>query len=238
MQLRNILKFHKWVSLIIGIQIFIWVLGGVVMSVIPIEKVRGVHKVTQRYEPAFDASNLMSLSEAVDQTGLAALKHAELATVLGRPVWRLTDQAGTIHIIESASGRIISPVSEGLALKIAKADYLGMGELSAVKWLENPPPEYSRPGPVWAIGFDDKDKTTIYISPKTADVQARRSATWRFYDFFWRLHVMDYDDGESFNHPLLILAAMLALIFVLSGFALLFTRARYIMRLKRARRNN
>ena len=39
--LRWAVRIHKWVALIVGLQIVLWVAGGVVMSVIPIEQVRG-----------------------------------------------------------------------------------------------------------------------------------------------------------------------------------------------------
>jgi len=58
------------------------------------------------------------------------------------------------------------------------------------------------------------------------EVTARRSETWRFYDFFWKLHIMDYDDGADFNHPLLITAAGTAIFVALSGFILLIIKLR------------
>ena len=35
--LRWTLRIHKWLALVVGIQIVLWIAGGVVMSVIPIE---------------------------------------------------------------------------------------------------------------------------------------------------------------------------------------------------------
>ena len=69
-------------------------------------------------------------------------------------------------------------------------------------------------------------KTFDTIDPATADVRARRSSTWRFYDFFWKLHVMDYDDGADFNHPLLITAAGAAIFVAMSGLVLLIIKMR------------
>ena len=74
--------------------------------------------------------------------------------------------------------------------------------------------------------FDDRDKTTIYVDPSQGEVTARRSETWRLFDFFWKLHVMDYDDGADFNHPLLITAAGMAVFVSLSGFILLIIKMR------------
>jgi uncharacterized iron-regulated membrane protein len=62
------------------------------------------------------------------------------------------------------------------------------------------------------------------VSPSTGEVVSRRSGVWRLFDFFWRLHVMDWDDGEDFNHPLIIITTALTLSIVVSGFILLWIR--------------
>tara|TARA_R110002051_G_C8757399_1_gene501143 strand:+ start:1150 stop:1551 length:402 start_codon:yes stop_codon:yes gene_type:complete len=120
----------------------------------------------------------------------------------------------------------MSPINEELARQIAEADYSKDAPIKSATLMSDPPTEYGRPGPVWQIRFDDAGDTTLYIDPKRADVLARRSSTWRFYDFFWKLHVMDYDDGENFNHPLLITAAGAAIFVAISGMILLVIKMR------------
>jgi hypothetical protein len=46
------------------------------------------------------------------------------------------------------------------------------------------------------------------------------------YDFFWRLHVMDYSAGEDFNNPVLRVAVLAALALVITGGALLVLSVR------------
>ena len=41
--IQQIYKLHRWFAVIVGIQVLLWILGGVVMSIIPIEQVRGQH---------------------------------------------------------------------------------------------------------------------------------------------------------------------------------------------------
>ena len=53
---------------------------------------------------------------------------------------------------------------------------------------------------------------------------ARRSDLWRTYDFLWSLHIMDYRGRESFHHPLLIVAASVGMLTVVSGAALWLVR--------------
>ena len=137
--------------------------------------------------------------------------------------------------MDALTGQVLSPVSETMARDIALADYSGEAVISRAELLATPPAEYGRPGPVWQVVFSDDGETTLYVDPASAEVRARRSSTWRFYDFFWRLHVMDYDDGEDFNHPLLVTAAGAGLFVALSGLVLLVFRLRRTFRQVRAR---
>ena len=49
-----------------------------------------------------------------------------------------------------------------------------------------------------------------------------RSTIWRIFDFFWMLHIMDYEDREDFNNPLLISFSVVAVLFCVSGMIMLF----------------
>ena len=63
MSLHRLLTYaHKWITLIIGIQVVLWIAGGVVMSWFDIDKVRGAHNVRER-EPVLLASD--STAEAI-----------------------------------------------------------------------------------------------------------------------------------------------------------------------------
>lgn len=229
-------RIHKWVALIVGIQIMLWIAGGLVMSAIPIEKVRGENKIAATEPLAANPADLLGLEQVSDQHEIGAISEAVLSQVLSAPVWRLKSTDGQTFVIDASSGDRLDPISETLARRIAEADYSGTGSLVSVLSVADPPSEYGRPGPVWRAEFDDGDATTLYVDPKTAEVRARRSTTWRFYDFFWKLHVMDYDDGSDFNHPLLITAAAAAIFVAMSGLVLLFIKMRRGLIARRRRR--
>ena len=41
------LQIHKWIALVVGVQVLFWTAGGVVMTVIPIERVRSEHHLAK-----------------------------------------------------------------------------------------------------------------------------------------------------------------------------------------------
>ncbi len=74
-----------------------------------------------------------------------------------------------------------------------------------------------KPLPAWRVALADGAGTVVYVSATTGEVTARRNDVWRAYDFLWSLHVMDYRERESGNHPLLLGAGLLALLTIGSG---------------------
>ncbi|MEL6311540.1 MAG: PepSY domain-containing protein, partial [Pseudomonadota bacterium] len=195
---RWAVRLHKWIVLVVGIQIFLWIAGGLVMSAIPIEVVRSEHKVAETDAGTFAPADLVPLSAVAAAANLPEVSSARLGELLDQPVWWINTR-GKTHTFDAQSGERLSPIGENLARTIAEADYSWWGTLRSIELVDDPPSEYGRPGPVWRARFDDGDATTLYIDRDSGEVRARRSVTWRFYDFFWKLHVMDYDDGASFN---------------------------------------
>lgn len=51
-----------------------------------------------------------------------------------------------------------------------------------------------------------------------------RTGTWQLYDFFWGLHIMDWQNHEDFNSWWLFAFAVGGLVFGLAGTALLVIR--------------
>jgi uncharacterized iron-regulated membrane protein len=223
MQFRRFVRqAHRWLGLLIGLQVLLWVSGGVVMSVLRLDEVRGEHQAAKVQRPALDAAApLVPLAEVLQAPRAGAVTAATLTTLLGRPVYRL-ETAGGPELVDAASGATLSPLSGDLARAVALADYAGDGALLGLDWVETPALEYrGRDLPLWRARFADTRDTTLYIAPGTGQVVARRNDLWRLFDFMWMLHIMDYEEREDFNHPLLIVAAVTALLFTLTGLVML-----------------
>ena len=78
--------------------------------------------------------------------------------------------------------------------------------------------------PLYKISTDTKEKINIYVNPMTGDILSIRSDSWRIWDFFWALHIMDYKDRENINNILLKIFSILALVTSVSGIVLFFSR--------------
>ena len=112
------------------------------------------------------------------------------------------------------------------AARIAEADHAGDARAARVERITANDSEYRGALPAWRVDFDDGANRSLYVAADTGAVTARRSTLWRVYDFLWGLHIMDWRGHEDFNHPLLIVATLLALIVTIAGIVLLPEPAR------------
>jgi hypothetical protein len=218
--IRWLIRLHKWAALIIGLQVLAWVAGGLVMSAIPIERVRGEHNIAAQ-TAALDLTGVLAPGEAAAMAGITP-SSAELRPWLGRTIYEFGRYGEASLIVDAVSGDILSPIGEAVAIEVARADYAGESEIDAVTFFAEPTWESRRDMPTWRVDFADGEGTRLYVSTATGEVVARRNDVWRIFDFFWMLHIMDYSERTDFNHPLLILASLFALGMSLFGFVLLF----------------
>lgn len=228
------LQLHKWVGLIVGLQVLFWIAGGLVMSVLPIERVRGEHHVRQAAKPVLPLGDVVSLKDLAAKAGLDGISDATLKATPQGPVWLLNLSSGGEAYFDARTGGDVRELTAAEAQAAAQAAYQGPGKPSPARYLETAPQEAGVSGPLYAVEFSDPERSVLYLDAFTGEVRTRRSNLWRFYDIFWRLHIMDWKNGQDFNHPLIIAAAALSLAIVVTGFILLWIRlARDLNRLRR-----
>ncbi len=217
-------RLHRWLALLIGIQLLLWFTSGLVMSLLPIERVRGEHLVDR--EAA--APLLADASYAPPQAILAAsggpvraLRHRML---LGRPVAEVETESGELRLHDATTGARLPPVDARQAQAIALGAYRGTPlPGAAVERVTAASTEYKGRLPAWRVAFADADKTRVYVGG-TGTIAAVRTGTWRLYDFFWGLHIMDWSEHENFNTPWLKAFAFGGLALAIAGTILLYLR--------------
>lgn len=211
-------KIHKWLGFIVAIQVLLWISGGVVMSVLPIEKVRGKHLVNPI--KVVEHPKHSSLSETLSLHNWRSVSWQQRGN---RWVIKAIDFNGQTKWLEPSSGEPIEYLSQTEVHTIAISRHSNPIEVSEIIALEKIPFEVRHLAlPLYQVNFDDWINSTFYIDPQSGDISSVRSDIWRLYDFFWMLHIMDYEEREDFNHPLLIVAAILSLMFTMTGLLLLY----------------
>lgn len=212
-------RIHKWVGLVIGLQFLVWAISGTAMALLPMEEVAG-GPMAERQPLSLPSGNAAwprvqqaLAGESVQAVTLRSLPQATLYQVTtGRGV-RLFDAS-------DGSAVAIGPVAAGTVAASAHPDRAPIRKVEALSALSLAVRDFELP--IWRVDFRDDKNSSYYVSGSTGEILARRNDTWRWWDFFWMLHNMDYAERTSFNHPLIIMVGFAMAWLAVTGFWLLF----------------
>lgn len=209
---------HKWFGLVLGLQFLLWAASGATMALLDHHKVSGEHTV-RAPAPLAAPTQLVPIGELATAIG-APIHSVELRPLNDRYVYEVKTAAGT-SMLDAASGEPVV-VDAAAARGLAAAAYVGEGRITAIESVTKHGLETrGLVLPLWKASFNDADNTTLYVAAATGDVVERRTDSWRLWDVFWMLHIMDYSSRTSFNHPLIITVATGVAWLALSGVILL-----------------
>lgn len=217
-------KIHKWLALLMAVQILFWFVSGLFFAVVPIERVRSEHSVAELPVQPVSLADASAGLARIAAEGAAPADKIELRSLMGAPVALVTSGGARPRLYDLATGRQISPIPAARAAEIAERDHAGEEEAARVSEVTENSPEYRGPLPAWRVDFEDGASRALYVAADTGTVAARRSTLWRTYDFLWSLHIMDFRDHEDFNTPLLIISTFLALVVIITGFIMFPSR--------------
>ena len=223
-------KTHKWLALIIGVQAVFWTISGVYMTAIHIDTIHG----DQLVRPA--SRQPIALHGLVEPGSLipGGTRSVKLETQLGQPVY-IVDAVPGRMLFDARSGELLSPLGEDAARDRALAYYAGVGGIEKIELLDAAPSEIkNRPVPIWRVEFAGLWRPTLYISPLTGELVAKRHDLWRTFDFVWMFHIMDYDDRQDVNNPLIRIFTWMAVATAASGGWLLIYSFRRKRRVRKA----
>lgn len=229
-------RLHRWLGWLVGLQVLLWVSGGVLFSIVPFQAwVKGGDTVKPPAVvlPADWAVRTAPALQAAAQLGEVTSLGA-VATPHG-PALRLAFRGRRDSVLVPADGRPWTPPDETAVRRFAAALHAGGAPVVAVERVAEVPrrlgivAETGGRGDLWRVRFDDALSTRIYLNGRTGEFVTSRNEAWVWYDFFWRLHIMDYAEGEDFNGTLLRVASVSAFGLVLAGavLALLALRRRW-----------
>lgn len=221
---RRIASIHKWLGLIVGLQLAVWTASGLFFAAIHITDIRGedlVHPAGHA-APMDGARIRFSSADALKAVAEDRPIEVALRPLAGEPVYEVRGEIGTFLVSAETGERIV--VDEARARAVAQQKWIEQDAIIAAELLEVAPKESGLSGEAWAVRFKGEGNPTLYVSAVNGRVSAPRTDLWRTYDFLWQLHLMDWGLNENFNTPWMVAAAILALSTVLFGIALLVHR--------------
>jgi len=232
---------HKWLALVVGVQFVLWIASGFYMVVVDLDFIHG-DSLVRNLAPELD------LDQSIVPVDSLRAERADIRAISlralpddGSPVFEITTAASS-ELVDARTGRTMSPLERGRVTNLARAYYAGDAAVRRVTLIatdaERPTELQSRPVPLWRVDFDDWLETSLYLHPDTGRLVTRRHRFWRWFDFLWSLHIMDYETRSDVNNWLLRVATTLGVTTAATGLWLTYFSFGFFQRSagRRARR--
>ena len=227
----KIRKAHRYLGIFLGIQFLMWTISGMYFSWTDIDEIHG----DQFRQNPVEASAFTDLRSPSEVNIEEAIVSVELREIGGKPFYWINDK----KLFDAKTGKEKKTISENEALKIAERNMLPELQVKGIERIEQvgSHSEYrGRPLPAFVISYETPENIKAYVSEKDGAFQTLRHRDWRWFDFLWMTHTMDYEGRDDFNTTVLRAFSLLGLITVLSGFLLWYISSPTIRKTKK--RNN
>ena len=204
--------FHKYLSLLISIQLLLWTISGIYFAFNKIELIRG-----EQYLLNEDVSNL----DLTEIKGTFNTKSINIVKRLDKWILRLEGETQVYY--RALNGEELMELNELEAIEIVRQK-TSLIPLKAVKInSQSRGSEFrGRKLPLYKVSTESEDNINVYVGAMSGEIAAIRSDSWRTWDFMWGAHIIDYRDRDNIDNFLLKVLSILALISALSGIALFF----------------
>ena len=224
----RIRKTHRYLGLFLGVQFLMWTISGLYFSWSDIDEIHGDQFKNLNYQPkAFN--NLISPTSLAISGGIKTIELRDFNNV---PFYWVNNS----KLLNAIDGSVKPHITEEEALYVAE-NYMKKGlEVSSIEKIDETDKhhEYRKKLlPAYVISYKSDEAIKTYISITDGKFQTVRHRDWRWFDFLWMTHTMDYQGRDNFNTIVLRAFSILGLITVLSGFTLWFISSPSIRKLKK-----
>jgi Peptidase propeptide and YPEB domain len=194
---------------------------GALMSFLDIDEVRSEHVISSTPEPLPASTAMPAWLDNAEEVVSITTRSLD-----GKAVTEVRTTSDSVSIHDPISGVQLSPINSETAEALALRAWVGPQTSVSMSRLIRTPvgTEYRGPFPAWQVTYTDPDSTRIYIDASNGALLAARSDTWRFFDFIWGLHIMDWTQRDRINSWWLLLFGVGGTFISLSGFVLLANR--------------
>ncbi len=215
---KKIRKTHRYLGLFLGIQFLFWTISGLYFSWTDIDEIHGDQFKNLAYQPK-PFETLISPSQLNTKVGISTI---ELRDINAKPYYWINNK----HLYSALDGTLKNEITSEEAVYVAKNYMQADLEVSNIEKIETVDVQHEyreKLLPAYVISYNHDEALKAYVSIKDGKFQTVRHRAWRWFDFLWMTHTMDYEGRDNFNTLVLRAFSLLGLITVLSGFVLWIT---------------
>lgn len=222
---KKIRKAHRYLGLFLGIQFLFWTISGLYFSWTDLDEIHGDHFKKVKEQVSF--TNLININDLEFDD---PIKTFELREIADLPYYFINDSI----LFNAYNGNLKDSISLEEAIKISNKNILDKYKVSSVDKIyevDNHHEYRGKPLPAFVISYEGAEKLNSYVSIIDGKFQTVRHRDWRWFDFLWMTHTMDYETRDDFNNKLIRAFSLLGLITVMSGFLLWFISSKTVRRI-------
>lgn len=220
-------KAHRYLGIFLGIQFLMWTISGIYFSWTDIDEIHGDHfRKTAVSLEGFKGLNPPSLP------GGGKIKSLALRQLGDEPYYFINGET----LVHARTGTILKEISANQARQVAglhMAEGLEIRDVEKISELGSHHEYRGHPLPAWVVHYEHPQNVRAYVSAIDGSFQSVRHRDWRWFDFLWMTHTMDYQGRDNFNSLVLRGFSVMGLITVLSGFTLWYVSSTAFRRLGR-----
>ena len=224
---QKIRKTHRYLGIFLGVQFLMWTISGLYFSWTNIDDIHGDQFKNLHYQPtAFQ--NLMSPSLLNISEGIKTIEISDINSI---PYYWLNKRV----LYNALNGKLKSEITKEEAVYVAKQYMKRDLKITSVERIIEVDKKHEyreKLLPAYVISYANDEALKAYVSINDGKFQTVRHRSWRWFDFLWMTHTMDYKGRDNFNTNVLRAFSLLGLITVLSGFLLWFTSSPTIRKIK------
>lgn len=214
---HKIRRVHRYLGLFLGLQFLMWTISGLYFSWTNLDEIHGDQFKNLNYQPiAFD-----SLISPSSINHYEAINKIEIRDIKKEPYFLINDS----FLYNARTGKLKNKISQEDAIYIANNHMKKGLEISSIETIYETGKHHEyreKLLPAYVINYKSNENIKAYISIENAKFQTVRHRDWRWFDFLWMTHTMDYEGRDDFNNTVLRIFSLLGLITVMSGFSLWF----------------
>jgi len=214
----KIRKTHRYLGIFLGIQFLMWTISGLYFSWTDIDEIHGDQFRKENVQQAV-FKDLKSPSELGTELAISSL---ELKEIANNPYYWINQTT----LIDARTGSVKENLTQEEGLLVAERYMIGGLEITGIEKINSTGNHHEYRGgplPAYVISYDTPGNVKAYIALKDGSFQTLRHRDWRWFDFLWMTHTMDYEGRDNFNNWILRGFSVLGLITVFSGFLLWYT---------------
>jgi hypothetical protein len=222
----KIRKTHRYLGLFLGIQFLFWTLSGLYFSWTNINDIHGDQFKDLKYQPqAFNkliSPSQLNVSEGINTIALRDINNT--------PYYWINNK----QLYNAINGDVKNSITKEEALYVAKnymKSDLKVMKIEQINEVDKHHEYREKLIPAYVISYQTDEAIKAYVSINDGKFQTVRHRSWRWFDFLWMTHTMDYEGRDNFNTVVLRSFSLLGLITVLSGFLLWYISSPSVIKL-------